>query len=106
MKRDLQSAARKFSRLVGAPDAVGVLGWGMDGEPRIRVFADEQWLRSNAALPECFAGYRVEVQVRGSVRPYGAYHGSLASASAGCAGVLANPGTPGDRRGFKPFFGQ
>ena len=70
MKSDVQSAARRLSRLVGAPDAVGVLGWAVKSEPRIRVFADERWLRSNAALPKRYGGYRVEVQVRGSVCSY------------------------------------
>ncbi len=70
MKADLQSAAQRLSNLLGAPEAVGILGWSVDSPPRIRVFADEQWLRSNAALPKRYAGYRVEVQARGSVCSY------------------------------------
>jgi hypothetical protein len=77
MKSDLQSAARGLSTLVGAPDAVGILGWGVDGEPRIRVFADEYWLRANTALPQRYGGYPVEVQVRGSVCSYAARWNSV-----------------------------
>jgi hypothetical protein len=70
MKADVQAAAQRLAIFVGAPEAVGILGWGVDSKPRIRVFADEHWLRSNAALPKRYAGYQVEVQARGSVCSY------------------------------------
>jgi hypothetical protein len=68
---DLQVAAREFRASMHAPSqAVGVLGWGVDGEPRIRVFADEEWLRLGAQIPQQYAGYRIEVQVRSSAQAY------------------------------------
>jgi hypothetical protein len=71
MTGDLQAAAREFRALIDAPrDAVGVLGWGTDREPRIRVFAGEEWLRISAALPPYYAGFRVEICVRGVGEPY------------------------------------
>ena len=71
MTLDLQVAARQFRALIDAPSqAVGVLGWGIDGEPRIRVFADAEWLRIGAPFPQQYAGYRIEVQVRTPVQAY------------------------------------
>ena len=70
-KTDIQSAAQQLARALSASrNAVGVVGWSIDSEPRLRVFADPEWLRCHAALPECFAGYRVEFQVQDKAHAY------------------------------------
>jgi len=66
---DIQSAARQLAQVLSAPRDVGALGWNIDSDPRLRVFADSEWPRRHASLPECFAGYRVEFQVRHTFFP-------------------------------------
>jgi hypothetical protein len=71
MNPDIQNAARLLaSTLSASRDSVGVVGWSIDSEPRLRVFAHQAWLRCHAALPDFFAGYRVELQVHDDAQAY------------------------------------
>ena len=65
------NAARRLAAELALPAARGsVFAWAGDGQERIVVRADRQWLRNHRVLPPSFMGFPVTADDPGDVIAY------------------------------------